>query len=244
MIAELQRRIEQYLAGGRSRTLHSLAGRSGVSYSTLRRIAQSECKAVELPSAIGILQATATWADTLDFLERHFPGTGKHLQKLTGPATDNASDELERALLGFEKFVAISMAATPMGTTEKDVVDAVGIHAAAQIEELLGAGVLVLRNGRLFTAQANFASLDVDRTAAQVGHCLRLLRAEHMGQQMQIAALHSNGVSREGQKEIHETLATALARVDDIAARNPGALPVFYGLVMGTFAAGRGCKHA
>jgi transcriptional regulator with XRE-family HTH domain len=239
VITELREKIEGYLQGGKHRTLTELAGKSGVSYSTLRRIAQGECKSVELSSAVGLLRVVASWEETLHFLDKYFPESGKHFRATTAPYTsDFATEELERSLLSFEKFVAISMASTPRGTTEAEVVAAVGHHAKARLEELLDRGVLEVRNGRLFTREKGFASIDLEKVVVQLSHCLRLIRPENTGKRKQIAALHSNGVSRAGQLAVHELFASTLAKADEIVTANPGGTPIFFGVALGEFAGG------
>lgn len=244
MIHDLQIRIERYLAEGKSRTLQGLATKAGVSYSTLRRVVQDEVKTIDLANALGILQVITTWQDALAFLNTHFPESGRYFSSIAEKKqiSENINGTLESALLDFEKFVVISLAATPEGTNREQVYAALGGHGAAVMEEMLNDGMLVTVKGRIFTAQLNFASFDLTNQAVQVGHCLRFLRKENIGKKRQHAGIHTDGVDREGQKQIHAILQQALADIDEVAAKRKGSLPIFYGVTMGMFLDG-GDEH-
>ena len=237
MIPDLQKIVRAYLDDGRGRTVQSVAARSGVSASTIRRIAQGEIKETSLANAIAILKVTASPSESFAFLKAHFPETGKYFERVSKVAgiTEQVGEGLERALYDGEQFTIISLASTPGGTTTKQVTSVLGSAAEAKLEDLLDLGILTLEGDRFHTAQPEFAPTDNTNLLAQIGHCSRFIRNEHQGQQKQHCAVRTNGVSREGQVKIHAILQKALEDAGEAIAQHPGSVPIFLTALMGTF---------
>ena len=123
-----------------------------------------------------------------------------------------------------------------MGCTEAQVTSVLGHGAKAKLEDLLDAGVLVSENGRYHTRQRDFAPLSNTSVLAQIAHCARFIRDEHIGQHKQHCAIRTNGVSREGQIKVHAIIQKALEEAGEVILGNPGPLPIFVTATMGTFA--------
>ena len=237
MIPTLQSRIERYLSESKHRSLHTLAARAQVSYSTVRRIAQGEVKTVDLSNALAILQATGDWPSTLGFLKEHFPDAGKYLEAVTMKRhlSENIDPNLEASLLEFSKFVIISLAATPFGATRQRIIDVVGKKAGPLLDEMLVGDLLKEEGGKVFTTQENFGTTDLAVQTAQVQHCLAFVSRDHQGKRRQQSGVFTEGVSREGQEKIHAIFEKALLEMHEVSAKDKGDIPIYYGALMGTF---------
>lgn len=115
MIPELQKIVRRYLDEGRGRTAQSIALKSGVSVSTVRRIAQGEVRESSLANVFAILKVVASQHERFAFLTKHFPDAGEYLEAVAVKAgiTEDVDDSLERALYDAERFTIISLASTP-----------------------------------------------------------------------------------------------------------------------------------
>jgi len=237
MIPDFQKLLKCYLDAGNGRTPQSLAARAGVGASSLRRILQGEVKTVSLANVLSLLKVVATIPESTTFLKRHFPEAGSYFEAVASSAhiAENVGEGLEKALLDFDQFAIISLAGTPSGTDAKQVNDVLGIHAERKLEALLDAGFLVAKSGKVFTSQDEFGISDNQVIATEIGHALRFVRDEHIGKQMQHLALHTKGLTRDGQKLAHAVIQEALIKLLEIGQNHKGNIPVFFAAAMGTF---------
>jgi hypothetical protein len=237
MVEQLRSLLENYLESGRGRSVQSLAQVAGVSYSTVRRILQGEVSTVALTNVLALLQAVTDWASMVEFLKAHFPDTGKYLEQVARnhSIAQNALPELMAAMLDFDSFVIVTLAATKTGTTRAAAAEVIGRRAEQAIDKLVADGTLLeAPDRRLHAAQENFACPSLPSIHAQLQHCLRFIRPEHVGQKKQMFGVHTNGVSREGQIKIHQAMERARAEIDAIAEANPGGEVIFTSMLMGT----------
>ena len=176
-------------------------------------------------------------ASRSQLLKRHFPEAGSYFEAVASSAhiAENVGEGLEKALLDFDQFAIISLAGTPSGTDAKQVNDVLGIHAERKLEALLDAGFLVAKSGKVFTSQDEFGISDNQVIATEIGHALRFVRDEHIGKQMQHLALHTKGLTRDGQKLAHAVIQEALIKLLEIGQNHKGNIPVFFAAAMGTF---------
>ena len=244
MIQELQARIERYVSEGKNRSLHSLAAKAGVSYSTLTRISQGKGNSAGLPNVLAILKVVSSREERSEFIKEYFPGVDGYLEAMAqgyGSGTEWTTDiesALEQALYDAESFHIISLARTPRGTTKKDIVTQVGPGAVEKLLTLLETDVLKLEDGRYFTAQPNFSPINNLTLCAEIGHMFKFIRPSNVGKQRQHCAVRTNGISREAQVKLHACIQNALIEADKIIDEGPGDIPVFLGAVMGMLTAG------
>ncbi|RYZ63400.1 MAG: XRE family transcriptional regulator, partial [Proteobacteria bacterium] len=83
LLSDLVDAINTWIDGNRSRSLSGLARRTGVAYSTIRRIAQNE--SVPHPyTALSISEVVMSTGQRLEFLKTHFPTIGNLMDECYG----------------------------------------------------------------------------------------------------------------------------------------------------------------
>jgi hypothetical protein len=236
MVRDLKELIEAYLEQKSSRTMLSLAVRSGVNYSCIRRILQGEVKKVSLHNTFSILRVVTDWAGMLTYLKKHFPETAEILA-LQYPITDlRLARETPGAKIDdFESFVIISLAKNPHGVTESRIFKTLGTRAQAQINQLVQSKLIVERDGRYHADQECSVEVDLKFGHQRLAHCAHLLRQDLCGSQKQIISHLTAGVSPEGQRLLHTLLTHTQEKIEQICERNPGDQVIFTNLVMGEF---------
>jgi DNA-binding phage protein len=228
---ELSAYIAEWLEGGKHRSLHLLAKSSGVSYTTVRRIAQGEGKPT-FDNVMSLLKIIRDQDQMVAFLRKHYPENKTYIDLV---ARTRVTPSYEQALLDYEKFVIISLAASAEGVSADEVVSLLGKPAEAKLRELEEDELVEVVNGRHRSKEQNFASVDLENMKVQIGHCARMIRKEHRGQQKQFISITSEMVTEAGQRKIYDIIARAVSEVDAVIAQEKGSVPVFVGTLMGMF---------
>lgn len=170
LLADLVAAIQAWLQGSRSRSLSSLARRTNVAYSTIRRIAQNE--SVPHPyTALAIAEVVLSVPQRVEFLKEHFPTIGN----LMNDVYDNRlqadpNEEAFRRLLHLEPHNRIfNIAATKAGTTRPDILRLFGQAGEDAVQELLNEGILVEHtNGTIKYTQDTWIYGSVDEVLNQL----------------------------------------------------------------------------
>ena len=172
LLADLVDAIDRYLEGSKSRSLSSLARRSNVAYSTIRRIAQRE--SIPHPfTALAICEIVMPTRDRLVFLKKHFPTIGNLMNTCYSEDLPNESTGASlRKFIGLEPHNRIfNMAATTNGVdvdTVKKLTGSLGLDA---LEEMIEDGLLnQSADGRVFYAYNSWALGNIDDALLQVKH--------------------------------------------------------------------------
>jgi hypothetical protein len=235
VVQELAGFITDYLDTSKNQTLHRLSKESKVPYITLRRIVQNEVKTVSLENVLSIMQLVTNWNELLLFLEKYYPDTGSWLasRQKFHHRNEVAKTELVEAISDFEGYIITTLAGTPEGTTEEVVTDTLGKGSKRKLEMLLSSDVLTVKNGKIFTSQQTFTHFDLQSAIQRVGYCLRMIREENIGQHKQMVSILTEGVSREGQMEIHKLLEKTQIQLDELCKNHPGQETIFTNIIMG-----------
>lgn len=235
IVDDLRQAIGRWLEGNQVRNVGMLATKSGVSHSSIRRVLNEECKSIDFTNAFAILQVTCSWQETLEIMQKHYPSTIANIRTMSEVmrVTEAIDHDLEQALLDYEAFTIVSLADMPEGTTVDEVVEILGLIGQIRVPELVSRGLLYMEGDRVKVKP--FASVNLHYITAQIQHILRFLRHEDIGKGIQHANIHSGGVDKQGQLEIHEIMQRAREEVDRVTAARPGKIPVFTSMIMGSF---------
>lgn len=93
LFSDLTAAIHSWLQAGRNRSLSALARRTGIAYSTIRRVAQNE-SAPHPYTALSIADVVMPTSQRIEFLKKHFPTIGNLFDK-NNDMTANVSDDYE-----------------------------------------------------------------------------------------------------------------------------------------------------
>lgn len=188
LLADLVAAIQTWLQGSRSRSLSSLARRTNVAYSTIRRIAQNE--SVPHPyTALAIAEVVLSVPQRIEFLKEHFPTIGNLLNEVYDSRLQaEPNEEAFRRFMRLEPHNRIfNIAATKAGTTRADISRLFGLTGEDAAQEMLNEGILIeLPSGTIKYSQDTWIFGNVDEVLNQVK-----MSTEHFDKQL----LGSDGAS-------------------------------------------------
>jgi transcriptional regulator with XRE-family HTH domain len=172
LLSDLVAAIQTWLQGSRSRSLSSLARRTNVAYSTIRRIAQNE--SVPHPyTALAIAEVIMSVPQRIDFLKQHFPTIGNLMNEVYDSRMQSEpNDEEFRRFMKMEPHNRIfNIAATNAGTTRADILRLFGQTGEEAVQHMLNEGLLVeLPSGTIKYTQDSWIHPSVEDTLSQIRH--------------------------------------------------------------------------
>jgi len=172
LLTDLVDAINAWTEGSRSRSLSGLARRTGVAYSTIRRIAQNE--SVPHPyTALSISEVVMTTQQRLEFLKKHFPTIGNLMEE----CYDNKigvqpnADALQRFLRMEPHNRIFNIAATEAGTNRRAIQNLCGQMGIDSLNELLDESLLVeLPDGTIKYTHDGWTHANIDEALSQIRH--------------------------------------------------------------------------
>jgi len=196
--------IEVWLQSRRGATLLMLSKLSGVSYTTLQRVAQGEVepslKVVMLLLPV-IMPKEKEGDRASKLLLEHFPETGYWIK-----AADDAGIEPlpEVGLLenfSREDFIVLSMGATSLGTTKERILAKLGEKAQESLDKLLAAGVLLEDNGRVVASKKKFRVLGHEKVLREIGWLAEMFDFKLLDKWGSMYSIKTEGLSDEALKK-------------------------------------------
>ncbi len=169
LLADLVDAINAWTEGSRNRSLSGLARRTGVAYSTIRRIAQNE--SVPHPyTALAISEVVMSLQQRIEFLKKHFPTIGNLMEEAYPKLSVQPNEESFQRFLRMEPHNRIfSIAATAKGTNRRQIASLCGQVGIDSVNEMLDEGLLVeLNDGTIKYSNDNWTYANVDEALSQV----------------------------------------------------------------------------
>jgi len=233
---ELSTILEQWLTSRKNASLNLLSKLSGVSYTTVLRVAQKEVepsfKVVAL--LLPVLLPKEKFGDKASkFIVKHFPEAG-YFVKTNDDAEYEPLEELGK-LESFLRndFVALSLSATSQGLTHDRAKEKLGDKADATIQKLLSAGVIFEDDGVYRASKRRFKLTSTDKVLTEISWLTELYDYELHEAWGSFYRLRSEGLSEVGVKKIHQILREADDKMVEVLD-NPehhGANVMGYGIV-------------
>lgn len=238
---DLQKVIDRYLSGHRSRSIATLSRISGVAYSTLRRFAQKEGNPTAEP-VFKILDATLSTADKLAFLKVHFPAIAHSIEKYVGGASDTAKANSEEFAIFYRRnphnFI-LNLAITASGTTVSTIERLCGERGLTALDELVESEILTrdLASGTVKFNQSSIVITDPDLTLNQLRLALEYFDRSTMGTEAARIGYASQSINLAGLKKVHDIVTTALRQIYEINddPRYQGKIPYFFGALLNVY---------
>ena len=243
---DLQQVIEQYLAGGRSRSLATLARSSGVAYTTLRRFAQVEGNPTAEP-VMKVLDATLGSREKVSFLEKHFPGIAGTIATYSRQSAKGSSEgdqEPQSEALGVyyrripHNFI-LNLAINDSGTSVATIQRLYGERGLSALDELVECQVLVRDHGTgsVRYVDSSLVIADPDLLLTQLRFSVEHFDRDLLGTEAARIGHLTSSLNHKGLKRVHEIMTQALAEIykvnEDPACQ--GEIPYYAGAIMNIY---------
>ncbi|RYZ55598.1 MAG: XRE family transcriptional regulator [Proteobacteria bacterium] len=217
LLTDLVDAINAWTEGSRSRSLSGLARRTGVAYSTIRRIAQNE--SVPHPyTALAISEVVMTTLQRLEFLKKHFPTIGNLMEECYPTKLEaEPNGEALKKFLSMEPHNRIfNIAATVRGTTRRAIQSLCGQVGSDSLDEMLDAGLLVeLNDGTIKYTNDSWTQSNVEDALQQIRHSTEHFDKNLIGTEG-ASLMHSTGSIKP--ERIPEVKALVLKFIKDLSA--------------------------
>lgn len=232
--------IDDYISGHRTRSLATLARQSGVSYSTLRRMAQKEGTPTAEP-VLKIIDVALDGKSRGDFLARFFPEISRSVGLLgVEGATNGESNSLLKPYYSREPHgLILLLAQNQCGTNIETVSRLCGEPGLQAVSELINEGLIAVEEGTDNLSLLSGSSIHLD--ASMILNCMRtaISRFDHslLGTEAARIGHISGGISLEGLSQIRQVVTDALAEIVAIKenTRFYGNIPFFCDMLLNVF---------
>ena len=236
LVEDIEEVIERYLLKNRYHTLHTLARKSGIGYTTIRRLAQKEAGRPNADTVINLIDAALPPPERVTFLKKHFPKISNMLEDVYNnqsfPSTiDSISDFLRKSLHSF----IFNLAATANGTTIDDIKRLKGEHGLKALDELILNEILIRdRKNRIFYKTKGWNTANADIILDQIKFSAEYFDKALLGTDAARMAHITASVNSEALKKVHDLCTkffydlTAIQKDPD----NQGNIPMFVDMMM------------
>jgi len=234
MATDLEELIEQYLAL-KNKSLNTLSQASGVSYSTVRRVAQGEAEP-NLENTLQLLTKLTDNEGMATYLRKHYPVLGNHLAEIQKGLAIKNGEVMQQALRDKTRYTIQLLASRAFGLTKGEVLDLLGQRAVSKLSELAAGGVLreeLIEGAHVYFAEEDYSFVEIPDILREHQLCQEYIREEYRGKGKQFVTMITEGVTEEAQQKIHVEIDGCLGRITAIARSNKGNVPVFAGVIMG-----------
>lgn len=225
LVEELRMLIDEYL-DSRMKSLRQLARECHVSYSTLRRIMQSEC-IPDLIAVIRVLHVVCEPSHARSFLSQHYQGAFDIFQGAFSHKPELS--ELSCYIDSQMAYKMFEMMAQDPSCTRQHIVKAFGEFGSQKLDELMDGGY-VGEDGHGYLC---FLPMTVEQDACMCLRNIRLLAqmfdGKNLGTDAALAALYSQSIAREGLTKIKKYGMEYQNRLRQIIAEHDGDIAVYVG---------------
>jgi hypothetical protein len=210
--AELSGFIDAYLSASKSRSLMGLATRSGVGYTTIRRMLQCE-QSPSLSTALSILQVVATDEQIVAFAKKHWPDQATIIEKHAQFSKNLDKEALFAAITDREAMQLLCLSATDEGLSAADADRVVGLRASSKMEKLVSAGLVEEKRGRYYGKEFLLSDL---RSVARAIHNSADVLVQGADGQCEAATWQVDGLSEEGVVAVKNLIQEFADRLQEI----------------------------
>ena len=231
--------LSEYLRRHKYHSLHTLAQKSGIGYSTIRRLAQGEAGKPNADTVINLIDAALTPEERIVFLKKHFPKISNILEDIYHSPHQNHQNETENIFLkkSLHSFI-FNMAATTHGTTVSAIKRLKGEHGLRALEELLAHEVLYRdQKDRIRYRSDGWNTGNADIILDQIRFGTEFFDKSLLGTDAARMAHVTGSVNMRGLRKIHALCTQFFCDLVKIqkAEENQGKIPFFTDLMMNIY---------
>lgn len=239
LLAELQAAIASYLENHKNLSIQSISNKTGVSYSTIRRILQNEANDVRDETILSLILVVMPQAQRLQFLQSYYPSLGALLRE-SQHGDEAAMDHFKLRLYRFKDphNYILKMALTEHGTTRKDIFRLLGERGLCALDEMLDDKFLQEdRSNRISHPDRGACLMNADDILHQVKKDADYFDKNLVGSQFARLAHLSASLHLSAYKELVELLSEFIKKCDRLkeAPENQGVIPVFIDVMVNTY---------
>lgn len=231
----LKLEIDKYLSERPNRSIASLARKSGLAYSTVRRMAQGEAQP-ELSTVITILGATLGRDGFITFLKSYFPKEGAVFESHFSTTEKFSDEELDFFLRDEISNFIIHLSCTRHGTNVETINRLLGERGMNKLDNLVEAGYIDRRaDGKLWFYKESFAYTNFETFLISNAIHTRLFDIKNIGTDAALLAHQTETVDMEGLKQIKQAGLEYLHKIMEIKKSRPGSIPFYVTLMQNTY---------
>lgn len=228
LCGQLQGIIEDYFTKYPNMSVNSLATKSGVGASTLRRILNNGLKGDPAPHTVLNIASAVTKEKRLSVLVTMFDGPlGELLRETFSPYVEmklghELDHELNSELRDFTKYMIYKCAANRAGVRSSWVIDHYGKAGLAKMKELVDRGFLTGGPEVYHAKQKNF-SLDLDIATSHLPEMVRYYKPEELEKGRNLYYTLSESLNDEAIKTIKKIQIDAIQKIFDVMSDKKSA---------------------
>ena len=236
LVDDIEEVIEKYLQKSKYYSLHTLAQKSGIGYTTIRRLAQKEAGRPNADTVINLIDAALGPAERIAFLKKHFPKISNLLEDVYKNQNHNSYNEAERHFLrkSLHSFI-FNLAATARGTTVDTIKRIKGEHGLAALDEMLMHEVLHKdRFNKVRYRSEGWNTANADIILDQIRFATDYFDKSLLGTDAARMAHITASVSGDAMKKVHKLCTKFFYDLLEIQ-KNPenlGDIPIFIDMMM------------
>jgi hypothetical protein len=239
LLAELQAAIANHLEAHKNLSIQSISNKSGVSYSTIRRILQNEANDVRDETILSLILVVMPQDQRLQFLQTHYPSLGALLQD-TQKQEDPTIDHFKLRMYRFKDphNYILKMALTIHGTSRKDVFRLLGERGVNALDEMIDDKFLIEdRNNRINHPARGSFIMNADDILHQVKKDADYFDKHLVGSPFARLAHLSASLSVSAYKELIDLVNEFVRKSDRLkeAPQSEGPIPVFVDVMVNTY---------
>lgn len=231
----LKLEIDTYISARPNRSIASLARKSGLAYSTVRRMAQGEAQP-ELSTVITILGAILGREGFINFLKEHFPKEGAFFESHFSTTQKFSDEELDFFLRDELSNYIIHLSCTRHGTTVEAIRRILGERGIRKLENLIEAGYIDKRaDGKIWFYKESFAYTNFETFLISNAIHTRIFDVSNLGTEAALLAHQTETIDAEGLRKVKQAGMAFLNEIMEIKKKHPGPIPFFVTLMQNIY---------
>ena len=229
---DLQQAVEAYMSRSSVRSVAFVARKSGLPYSTVRRVVQGEGTPT-FSTVIAILSVIMDCDGLLEFIQKYFPECYEILS-LTFAHGDRPvvyDAKLKQYLHDPLCHHILHLCSCNTGTTVSKVEQMFGELGVRKLQAMIDDGYITLDGQELRVGSQGLHPQSPESLLNHIDVLTQIFDARNLGTEAALLAIVSESVSLKGLAQIKEAGLNYSKKVDHVRTTHGGSIPFFIGLI-------------